>query len=275
MEWGRYSRLVQEYDALLAYAKEQSSALVGLRFSERRLTYAEKIFVKMIGHSITLRRISPDPERKAPQELWDASSAASVARCVIEAHEALTYIALGTTDPEEQEFRIMLWELHDVIRRVKMAEAMGITGRKPQEMLETARERKDALVQHPFYARTGEKFRADVRKGDPPHFHLSRRERGESDGISYDYLNGATMQLSQFVHTLPMSIHQLLAFQAGTPDALRMMSLPLQHSPVFLTRAVVGMQDLFGDRMPKPSSELHRLMLLWAHLAKQGLRVMG
>ena len=150
MEWERYGRLVREYDALLAYAMQQSSALVGLRFVERRLTYAEKIFVKMIGHAITLRNISPDPERKVPQELWDASSAASIARCIIEAHEALTYIALGTTDLLEQEFRIMLWELHDAVRRMKIADAMGLTGRKPQEMMETVRKRKEALVQHPL-----------------------------------------------------------------------------------------------------------------------------
>jgi hypothetical protein len=88
-------------------------------------------------------------------------------------------------------------------------------------------------------------LRLRLRRSDPPDFHLSRRQRCELSGVNADWHKAVTMQLSQHVHTLPYSVHQLLHFQAGSPEALRLMA----------------------GRSPRPPSRTARTMAVWREVA--------
>lgn len=274
-EWKKYNKTVREYDAVLEHSKAVSASLVGITPGSRHLSYGEQIFVKLIAHCVTLRRMAPDPTRRTPTELWDLPSMSAVARCVIEAHDSFVYITLGEVTPLERTFRLRLWELHDKNRRRKMLEAIGSRDPRTEEMGEDLARLLQEIKEDPFFDSLHPNIKRKVMNDDPPAFYLSQRERCEIYGVNFDYYNAVTMQLSQYVHTLPFAIHQLFQFRAGTSDALAMMSMPMAYVLPFLSRVTNEMRQLFPGRTPSPPSRTAKSMALWRTISTQGVKSLG
>lgn len=274
--WGDYRTKVREFDAVLEYGKAVSSALVGLVPPSRHASYGEQIFIKLLSHCIVLRRLAADPSQRTPQELWDVPSMSAVARCVVEAHDAFEYIAGHEVAEAERAFRIKLWELHDKTRRLKMFGDIGSTDPRINDIRIEASRLEADLQGLKFFTSLPTEHQAVLRqrlaKGDPPAFHLSQRQRCAQSDVNADWYNAVTMQLSQHVHTLPFSVHQLFQFRAGTPEALRLMGLPLQMALPFLARVTLAMAALMPANVPQPPSRTARTMALWRTLAKHGTK---
>lgn len=274
-EWSKYKSTVREFDAVLEHSKAVSASLVGVTPEDRHVSYGEQIFVKQLAHCVTLRSMAPDPSRKNPKELWDLPSMSAVARCIIEAHDAFVYITLGEVSLEEREFRIRLWELHDKTRRRKMLEAIGSKDPRTSEIQIDAERLLSEIKADPFYATLNAGVKRKVLDDDPPPYYLNQRERCEMYGVNYDYYNAVTMQLSQYVHTLPFAVHQLFNFKAGSSDALALMALPLKYALPFLSRVTDEMRQLFSTLAPSPPSRTAKSMALWRAVSKQGVKSAG
>jgi hypothetical protein len=272
MAWEKYQSAARDFDSVLEHAKAVSASLNGITPTEQYLSYAEQIFVKVLSHCIVLRRMSPDPMRHAPSELWDLASVSAIARCVIEAHDAFMYIASASVQTEEREFRLYLWELHDKSRRKKMLELIGSKDPRNSQMAVDVESLHQKVVNHQFFAQLSPGVRKKILDADPPPYHLSQKERCKAAGIDPDYYNAVTMQLSQYVHTLPYAVHQLFAFEAGTPDAIALMAMPLQYVLPYLANTTEQMRSLFPSKSPQPPSRVAQKMALWSNLAKQGLK---
>ena len=78
------------------------------------------------------------------------------------------------------------------------------------------------------------------------------------------------MFLSQYVHTFPFSLHQLMEFRAGEPEALRLSSLPLQYSMAFLAKAVVGIVGIWPEESVDPPLGVQHIIDKWLPIAKWG-----
>ena len=271
----KYRSTVREYDAVLEHARAVSSSLLGITPEEPHLNYGEQIFVKLIAHCVTLRALAPDPDRKVPSELWDLPSMSAVARCIIEAHDAFMYIAVESLTKSERTFRIRLWELHDKTRRLKMLEAIGSKDPRNAEILADSDRLLSQITAEPFYASLQPGVKRKIADGNAPAYYLSQRERCNINGISFDYYNAITMQLSQYVHTLPFSVHQLFQFRAGTTDALALMSLPLQYALPFLARITDEMKQLFPNATPSAPSRTVRSMATWRAISARGVKSAG
>ncbi|UUX95557.1 hypothetical protein [Aquabacterium sp. J223] len=270
--WFDYRREVREFDAVLEYARAVSTSLVGKQIDSPRVSYAEQIFIKLLAHCIVLRRLSPDPAKKARSELWDVPSSSAVARCAIEAHDAFAYVVGRNASDAERSFRLMLWEAHDKTRRIKMLDAIGSTASELAAMRATADEMLQKLQAHPLYQALRRDLQRQIVKGDPPASHLSQRELCAECGVDFEYYTAVTMQLSQYVHTFPFSVRQLFMFRAGTLESLRMMSLPLQFVLPFLTRVTEGMRELFPGETPSPPSRTARSMTVWRSISAHGTK---
>lgn len=272
--WGDYRTKVREFDAVLEHGKAASAAVTGLTLDAPHASYGEQIFVKLLAHGIALRRLAPDPGQQPPRELWELPSMAALARCVIEAHDAFEYIAGHPVSDVERGFRIRLWELHDATRRLKTLAAMGSTDRALHGIRADAARLQLALEGHEHMATlpadAQATLRLRLRRNDPPDFHLGRRQRCELSGVDADWHDALTMQLSQYVDTLPFSVHQLQQVQAATPEALRLMAQPLVFALPFLARVIHGMELLLPGRMPAPPSRTARTMAAWRQVAERG-----
>lgn len=271
----RYRKLLYEFDALISHARMISDRLVGRSIEQKFLSYSEAIYTKLICHGISLRKLSPSLSSTQTYELWDVASACAVARALIEAYDALAYIAVHQIESSEREFRVLLWELHDEQRRLAMLKKIGSADPRVADICRRVGELSGMLTAHLFYSDTSKEFRRKVARGEAPPVHLSQRDLNAASGINHEYYITATMWLSQYVHTFPFSLSQLMDFRAGQPAALHLSSMPLQYSMAFLAKAIEGMVRIWPEGDVETSEEVGRMLRSWIVFAENGMRYAG
>lgn len=270
--WGDYRSKVREFDAVLEHGKAVSAALVTYAPQAMYVAAGLKIFLKLVAHCSALRSLAPDGSQAATAALADVSSMSALARCAVEAHDAFEYIAGHEATPAEHEFRLLLWELHDDTRRLKMIDEADEADPQVVALRTQARQRQAQLEGHEFLASLPAALQAALRQrtaqGDPPAFHLGQRQRCALSGVNAQWHQAVTMQLSQYAHTLPTSV--LLAdTPPGTRQALRLTALPLMLTLPFLVRVTQTVAALAPDRAPEPPSRTARTMAVWRGFAEQ------
>ena len=267
----RYLAILHKFDGILCYAKEVSSKLTGRTVGEQWEAYADAIYTKLVCHAISLRVLTPSLSPPGETQLWDVASCSAVARSLIEAYDALAYIAFQGVSPSERRFRVCLWELHDQQRRLRMLERIQSTNPEVDAIRLRAKQLSEDLAAYSEYAAASNDLRAKVTRGDAPPIHFSQRDSNAASNVNHDFYTTATMYLSQFVHTLPMSVHQLMHFRAGEPEALHACALPVQYSMAFLAKAVAGMTAAFPEAAVPAKPEIHSAIELWVGLLENGV----
>ncbi|MDN7176985.1 hypothetical protein M0D69_02910 [Caballeronia sp. SEWSISQ10-4 2] len=271
----RYRAILSEYDAILAHACAMSDRLVGRTVVERHLSYAETIFTKLLCHAISLRKLSPTPERSSPPELWDIGAACAIARTLIEAFDALAYISLQTILPPERELRILVWELHDQEHRLHMLENIGAAGPGVEEIRTSAKTLHGMVTTHAFYTDLSNDMKGKIAAGKAPAYFRSQKDRNAASGINHDYYISVTTFLSQYVHTLPFALSQLTLTHAGDSGALQVVAMPLQYSMLFIAKTIVGIGSLWPHAQVQISADLLTILDRWLVLAEQGVKGVG
>lgn len=266
----RYASLVVEYDSLVAHARAVSEKLTGVVLDTDEKSYVDALFTKLLCHALSLRKISPEPIQSVEREIWDLSSACAIARALIESFDAMAYIALHQVTNSERQFRILLWKLHDQHRRLRMLDRVGSSDPRLNEMKLQAEKLETVLCQHPCFGVVSKEVQRKVKGGDAPSVHLSQKDLNAMTGIDHDYYVGATMFLSQYVHAHPMSLHQLIGFQAGAPEAWHLSSMPLQYAMPFIASAIQGMTTIWPEGVLDAESRAPSLEF-WLTVAREGV----
>jgi hypothetical protein len=266
----RYVEIFSDFERLLQCGMEISRLLVGTKTVETHLSYADPIFTKLLCHAISLRTLSPTPKQGVGGELWDLPSACAIARCIIEAHDVLCYLVFNAISLEERELRTLIWKLHDKQRRLKMLEAIKSKDPRVEEIREDIKALLEKVTAHPTFSTLSNHHRKKI-LCDAPSFLVSQRELNQANSVNHDYHTSATMWLSQYVHTFPMALHQLFDFKAGTPDALRLSSMPIQYSSGFMAKAIVGMASVFPGANINVTADDAFLFSKWCDIVEQGV----
>ena len=155
-----------------------------------------------------------------------------------------------------------------------MLDRVGSTDSRLQQIKLQAGNLQTVLRQHPCFGLASRELQRKVQNGDAPSVHLSQRELNAMSGIDHDYYVGATMFLSQYVHAYPMSLHQLAEFQARTPDAWHLSSMPLQYAMPFIASAIQGMTTVWPEGVVDAESTAPTLDF-WLTVARQGVSRAG
>jgi hypothetical protein len=129
-----------------------------------------------------------------------------------------------------------------------------------------ADELRNKLKAHSFYIGTNNDFKSKIPRDDAPPVHLSRKDLNTASAVDHDHYINAKVFLSQYVHTFPMSVHQLMSFRANDPESLRLCSLPLQYSMGFLAKSVEGMLALFPHGYLAPPADVEDVMANWLYV---------
>lgn len=270
----KYKETLAEFDTLLGHAHAIGNQLTGRPIEGLHLAYVDTIYTKLICHGIILRRISPTLDvRVSPQELWNLPSACAVARSLIEAYDALAYIGGPNLSSSEREFRILLWDAHDQTRRLAMLEKIGSVDGRVEEIRQKSAALSEQIKSHEFFANATKDLQARVTRGEP--FHLTQKELNLAHGINHDFYVTATMFLSQYVHTYPFAIRQLMNAKAGDLDSIGLSSMPLRYTMPFIVKAIDTMTALWPDAQGAVSDDLEMLMCQWRHVAEQGVANFG
>lgn len=270
--WSDYRTTVREFDAVLEHGKALSTVWATASPVTPQSSYGAQIFVKLLGQCMALRRLAPDPMQPMPRGLLDLPSMSMAARGVIEAHDVFEYVAGHAISASERTFRIRLWELNDAMRRLKILALLGspdpaILGiRADAARLQLALEGHEYLATRP--AAEQAEFRLRLHRSDPPEFHLTRRQRCELSGVNAAWHKAALLQLSQLAQTLPFSVNQLLHFEPGSPEALRLLGQPFVLVLPLLARVTQAATSLMSANAPTPPSRTARTMQAWRELAE-------
>jgi len=241
-----YVEAICEFDELLDMAKKVACALNGVEVEARHRRYTDPIYGKLVAHAVSLRKLCPDPRLPVEGEFWDLSSCCAVSRCIVETHSALAYVSFGDIPPKVRELRIAVWELHDSCKRLQVLESLGSKNPKVEEVRQQAESARKAVTINPLFGDLPrETQRQILTRNHPPEYLMTLKERCTANSINYDYYHTVTMFLSQYVHTLPMAVHQLSSFHCQDPRAQMQMAMPLEFAMGFMAKAAGGMIETF------------------------------
>ncbi|CCK74713.1 conserved hypothetical protein [Oleispira antarctica RB-8] len=271
-EFQRYTKNLNEFEAILSYAELFVNSLVGQKPSCPNDVYGERIFVKLLCHAITLIKISPSKAIDNQRELWDISSCYAVSRALIETFDALHYIAIAKVCDDEKEFRLLFWKLHAEARRFDMLSKMGSKDPRVEETGKEVQILKFKLLGHEKIILCTDQLKSNIEKGTYQPYHLTQKQRNKEAGISHEYRDVATMHLSSHVHTHPFSVMQIVDFKAGSPECVGLMGIAIQYSTAFLAKAVHGMLQLFNSGAPVMDKETEDVYLLWLKVSENGIK---
>ncbi len=271
-ELQRYATNLKEFEAIQSYAELLVNSLIGLNPNCINDVYGERIFVKLLCHGITLKKISPSIEGNKEKELWDISSSYAVARALIETFDALSYIALVDVDLEEKEFRLLFWKLHAEARRFDMLRKMGSNDPRVQNTERNVEDLKSKVLNHQKVNLCSNQLKSNIEKGKYQPYHLTQRQRNEEAGICHEYRDVVTMHLSSHVHTHPFSVMQIVDFKAGSSECLGLMGIAIQYSTAFLAKAVYGMQKVFNESAPNMEQKTEIIYQNWLAVASNGIK---
>lgn len=136
-----YIESIDELNTLVTFAHAISNQLMGKKLDNEATYYASVIFTKIVAQGITLTRIIPKGLHTANNsnvELWDISSICCITRSILEAHDTLAYIAIHPNTENIRNFRIKVWELHDLERRLKLLNLINSDSPELEEITHSA-----------------------------------------------------------------------------------------------------------------------------------------
>lgn len=269
-EWSRYCEIYRQFEQCLEYGKALSEKITGRQAPDNNAAYGFQIFIKILSHCICILKISPDPTKKTPFELWDVSSSSAISRCVIDAYDSLMYITAHEQSPEEKNFRMTWFDAHELNRRIQMLNLINAQHPELEAIKEKMTGKINELKSFSQYFQIDKTTQGNVISGKIPSYHLGPKNRFTEYGVEYSFQQVSTIRLSQYVHTHPFSIVDLFDFQGGSAKSALSMSMPQQHALPFLCRSIIEIQKIFPNWIPKPPSRTAATMLNWFELSATG-----
>ena len=235
---------------------------------------AKLIFSKLAGHGISLYRLSPTgqiPAQPGSTEFWDVSSLFCICRALIEAFDALAFVAIEEVSEDERSFRVLLWRLHAEDRKLQALKL--IRSERPEVVALDAEVKalRGQLEKSAFYLLLDKSVRTAVvgKKIEP--FHIRPPERNRRNRVNHEYYMASYILLSAHTHTYPMALQQLAAFQAGDSESLRLISMPSQYAIGFLSKALLGIQGIFPESSQPAQAEVTDVVETWSQIVENGI----
>lgn len=270
----RYPALRVDLHELLDQCASASASLALHQSASERQHNAKVIFSKLVGHGISVYRLAPTgivPDKAGATEFWDVSSLFCLGRALVEAFDALSYVALEEVSGEDRAFRVCLWRLHAEDRKLQ---ALQLIKSKRPEVAAVEREvgkLRQQLSSLPFVESLDKRTRSDVLGKKIPPFHLRPYERNRRNGVDHDYYTASHILLSAHTHTYPMAVEHLATFQAGDAESLRLIALPIQYANGFLSKGLLGINGLFPNLIPSLLEPAAQIVEAWAAIVTNGI----
>jgi hypothetical protein len=269
--------------------------------------YALAIFKGICLTADAVLRLHPDSSYSVPwgRKVWNPTSAAALARVIVEATINLHYFAVDDVSPEERQFRFIIANLHGAREdkdTAALIDAMhpeegpvpddwsGLDLRQQHEMLPRLM-RKQAprkvefwegeLRRNAYFARLSPAQQAKWLPGKRLYdrngryrggtvdagFVLPRIQRAERAGVVGPLYRVQQRHLSSHVHVAPHAVEQIRAFMSHDQIAIAsLVHAPMALCASYLARATSYVLDLFPRCQSGISRELLLVLLVYAAL---------
>jgi hypothetical protein len=265
----RYEQELLNFQQTVSLACRLSASVAGREVVDWRLQYGSFIFVKACLHGISLRKIAPSLETGGGQpelEFWDMSSMCALARCIMDCYFTLFYLMLDPISDEELEFRRLVWCHHSEAKRYEMLRRNNYS---PEDIANTKKDADDLLSHaqaHPCYQKLTKSKKKLVAEAKDPCL-ATKEELCIRAGVANGYYRTAWMMFSNYTHTHPFALSQIMDFGAGKEEALHLLSGPLQFSTAFLSLSILAMMKAFPDAQTLANSQETKRLGFWQNIA--------
>jgi Family of unknown function (DUF5677) len=270
----RYTEMRGDLRSVLDHCAIVSTTLANHSSATVREHNAKLIFSKLVGHGISLYRLSPTgivPSDPGATEFWDVSSTFCICRALVEAFDALAYVAIEAVSDEERDFRVLLWQLHAEDRKLQALKLIQSKRVEVVSLESHVSELRERLASHSFIKQLDKPTRSDLLGKKIQPFHIRTPERNRRNHVNHEYYTASYILLSAHTHTYPMAIQQLTGFQAGEPESLRLIALPTQYAIGFISKAVLGVNSVFPRLSPVASPSARDAIEVWSAIVENGI----
>jgi hypothetical protein len=275
----RYIKMRSDLRSVLDHCAIVSNTLALHSSATDRERNAKLIFSKLVGHGISLYRLSPTgmvPSDPGATEFWDVSSTFCICRALVEAFDALAYVAIEAVSDEERDFRVLLWQLHAEDRKLQALKLIHSKRVEVSSFESNVKELRETLAKHPFIEQLDKPTRSELLGKKLQPFHIRTPERNRRNHVNHEYYTASYILLSAHTHTYPMALQQLAAFQAGDPESLRLIALPTQYAIGFISKALLGVTSIFTTLSLAPAPSASDAIETWSAIVENGIsRVNG
>ncbi len=270
----RYTEMRNDLRAVLDQCAIVSNTLALHSSATDREHNAKLIFFKIVGHGVSLYRLSPTgivPSDPGATEFWDVSSTFCVCRALVEAFDALAYVAIEAVSDEERDFRVLLWQLHAEDRKLQALKLIQSERVEVGSIESNVKQLRERLEKHPFIEQLDKSTRSNIfgKKIEP--FHIRTPERNRRNHVNHEYYTASYILLSAHTHTYPMALQQLAAFQAGEPESLRLIALPTQYAIGFISKAILGVNSIFRSLTFASAPSASEAIKTWSAIVENGI----
>ncbi len=223
------------------------------------------IFSRQVATCLSLLRLLPSSSHYSAakgRRVWDAPSAASLTRNIIESYCILYYVGIDTVTPEENLFREYLWDYHETFERFEMVR-IGLPHSPNLKELEAIRDAAQSRLQGtPHFQQLSSGHQTNLLAGKDFRV-LSNVDICQRAGISENYYRSEFKFFSAYVHTAPFAISQGAVFRAGTPEAEQFFKRIFQSALGWMALTVRDFVKLFPDQQSVLGADVRECIGLW------------
>ena len=227
------------------------------------------IFAKLIATCLSLLRLLPSSSHYSPSKgrrVWDAPSAATLTRSIIESYCIFFYVAIDPVTPEENLFREYLWDYHEANERAEMVRIGLPHSPNLDELKAICGVARDRLEAASHFRKLSPGYQANLLAGKDFRV-LGNVDICRRAGISENYYRSEFRFFSAYVHTAPFAISQAAVFRAGTPVAEEFFKRIFQSAIGWMALNVRDFVRLFPDQKPVLDQDILECIGVWEVLA--------
>ncbi|MCJ7459234.1 MAG: DUF5677 domain-containing protein [candidate division Zixibacteria bacterium] len=267
---GKYLQGIRTLESLCKTASKLSIATSGREVSTWREAYGSHIFGKICLTGIAILKLLPQSVFYfAPKglEVWDISSVCILTRSLIDTYNVFHYLIIQKVENEELEFRFVLWNLHSETERLKMLELSKSKSEKLEKIKQYVESLKEKLGDNKFYQKLDLKEQKKCCTGEKG-IYLKNTDISRNAGINPDYYKSTYKYLSQYVHTYPFSISQIIPFKADDTESQKLFKPIIGYCTGYLCVSTRDFVNIFPDQSGNIPSEIIKTIEDWEYIMR-------
>lgn len=205
-----YTEIHNDFSSVLEICKQSSRKFMGIRAPTSAHFFASVLFTKLCVCSVSIYKLSPEPNMIEENEHWDFASVASLTRNIVECYLVFHYLCIEQCSIDERDARLHLMNLHDHISRTKI---FGNEDDKKSD-IEVKTDLMENLKNNAWFQRLNEKRKVHYLKGNTAFFNTNA-EIVEASGYDVSEFKSMYRFLSNYTHSFPMGFYRLAEHDSG------------------------------------------------------------
>lgn len=242
--------LIKDFELLTEIATDLSLQFVGVETDSRKRKTSTYFLAKLVHSSRTLNRLLPSSD----EEQFDFPSIASICRNIIELTNLCWYYCIDDTSELEEEFRFLLYDLHDSASLIAIFKNLGFELDDSEKLEQEKINLRNMVVSHSMFQTLHAGVQTQIKKGKKSTL-LNQNQMAECRRINITEFQGIYKLLSTHIHSTGTSINQVVYTQLYSSEMDKaFLGLTLHYTSSFVAQMVKSIGEMWGIEFAKDES---------------------